>query len=124
MHVITEAGAPRFALPGVTFTALASPSRGASEVCTWRLTVAPNLRSDQSHTLDRDEIFMVASGAIQLAAGSAVLRAGDAAVVPAGTPIELSNPDDEPAEVFVVIQAGFTGVMADGTVVDTPPWAQ
>jgi len=124
MHVITEAEAPRFALPGVTFTALASPSRGASEVCTWRLTVAPNLRSDQSHSLDRDEIFMVASGAIRLAAGSAVLRAGDAAVVPAGTPIELSNPDGEPAEVYVVVRAGFTAVMADGTVIDTPPWAQ
>ena len=64
---------------------------------------------------------MVASGAIRLAAGAAVLRAGDAAVVPAGTPIEFSNPDDEPAEVYVVIQAGFTAVMADGAVIDTPP---
>ena len=124
MHVITEAEAPRFALPGVTFTALASPSRGASGVCTWRLTVAPKLRSDQSHTLDRDEIFMVAAGAIQLAADGAVLRAGDAAVVPAGTPIELSNPAGEPAEVYVAIVAGFTAVMADGTALDTPPWAR
>lgn len=124
MYVIAEAGAPRFELPGVTFTGLASPSRGSRDVCTWRITVAPNLCSDQAHTLDQDEIFMVASGAIQLDPDGDVLRAGDAAVVPAGTPILLSNPRDEPAVAYVVIRSGFTAVMADGTPVGTPPWAQ
>jgi mannose-6-phosphate isomerase-like protein (cupin superfamily) len=124
MYVVAATDAPRFELPGVEFTGLASPSRGSSRVCTWRLTVAPDLRSDQSHTLDRDEIFMVASGAIRLAPGAAVLRAGDAAVVPAGTPILLDNPLAEPAVVYVVVEAGFTAVMEDGTPVDTPPWAR
>src|SRR5215470_11368401 len=125
MYVIAAGDAPRFELPGVEFAGLASPSRGCSDgMCTWRITVAPGLRSDQSHTLDRDEIFMVVSGQIRLAPGAAVLRAGDAAVVPAGTPIELSNPGDEPAVAHVVIRSGFTGLMEDGTVVATPPWAR
>jgi mannose-6-phosphate isomerase-like protein (cupin superfamily) len=124
MYVISSTDAPRFDLPGVEFTGLASPSRGSNDVCTWRITVEPHLDSDQAHTLDRDEIFMVVSGAIRLAPDATVLRAGDAAVVPAGTPIQLSNPDAEPAVVHVVIRAGFVGTMQDGTTVDTPPWAR
>jgi mannose-6-phosphate isomerase-like protein (cupin superfamily) len=82
------------------------------------------MRSEQSHTLDQDEIFMVTSGAIQLTPDSTVLRAGDAAVVPAGTPIQLVNAEAEPAAVYVVVRAGFTATLADGTTVDTPPWAR
>jgi len=123
MHIITAPQAPTFELPGVQFTGLASPSRGCADVCTWRLTVAAGHDSDQSHTLDRDEVFMVISGAIRLAADGPLLGPGDAAVVPAGVPILLANPGPEPAEVHVAIAAGFTGMMADGTPVPTPPWA-
>jgi mannose-6-phosphate isomerase-like protein (cupin superfamily) len=123
MHVITAGEAPRFHLPGVEFAGLAAPSRGSADVCTWRLTVEPGLRSPQAHRLDRDEIFMVVSGEIQLDPDGHTLRAGDAAVVPAGTPIALGNPGAEPAVVHVVVPAGVTAVMADGTEVGTPPWA-
>jgi mannose-6-phosphate isomerase-like protein (cupin superfamily) len=123
MHIITAATAPRYQLPGVEFTGLAAPSRGSGEVCTWQITVEAGLISDQSHHLDRDEVFMVTSGAVQLSRGGEVLRAGDVAVVPAGEPIQLVNLGTEPATAYVVIQAGFTGTMQDGTVVGTPPWA-
>ncbi len=123
MHLITASEAPRFQLPGVEFTALAAPSRGSAEVSTWRITVDAALRSEQSHTLDHDEIFMVTSGALRLSPDGAVLRAGDAAVVPAGTPIQVANPGTEPAEAYVAIRAGFTPTMADGSVLGTPPWA-
>lgn len=124
MYLIAAKDAPRFELPGVEFTGLASPSRGSDEVCTWRITVSAGLRSPQSHTLDRDEIFMVLSGAIQLAPDAPVLRAGDAAVVPAGEAIQLINPQAEPAEAYVVVRAGFAAAMEDGTAIDTPPWAR
>jgi len=48
----------------------------------------------------------------------------DCAIVPAGSPILLCNPGTEPAIAHVVIRAGFTATMADGTVLGTPPWAQ
>lgn len=124
MHVIASTEAPRFELPGVQFTGLASPSRGSTDVCTWRITVEAGLRSPEPHTLDRDEIFMVVAGTIQLTPDAAALRAGDAAVVPAGAPIQLINPGDEPAEVYVVIRAGFSATMADGSVLESPPWAR
>ena len=123
MNIITAATAPRFQLPGVEFTALAAPSRGSGEVCTWRIAVEAGLVSDQSHHLDRDEIFMVTSGTLRLTPGGEPLRAGDVAIVPAGEPIHLVNPGAEPATAYVVVQAGFTGTMQDGTVIGTPPWA-
>lgn len=123
MHVITAANAPRFQLPGVEFTGLAAPSRGSGDVCTWQITVEAGLNSPQSHSLDQDEIFMITSGMLRLSPGGQPLRPGDAAVVPAGTPIQLVNPGDTPATAYVVIRAGFSAVMDDGTPVGTPPWA-
>jgi mannose-6-phosphate isomerase-like protein (cupin superfamily) len=123
VYLITGSEAPRFQLPGVEFTALAAPSRGSTDLCTWQITVEPALRSDQSHTLDHDEIFMVTAGALQLSPDGPVVRTGDAAVVPAGTPIQLVNPGTEPARAYVAIRAGFTPTMADGSVLATPPWA-
>jgi len=124
MNVIRAAEAPRFELPGTAFTAFAAPSRGSADVCTWQITVAPRHVADQAHTLDRDEVFMVTAGAIRLTEGGDLLGPGDAAVVPAGRPILVENPGDEPARAYIAIGAGFTATMADGTALGTPPWAQ
>ncbi len=124
MHVIGAESAPRFDLPGVQFTGYAAPSRGSDELCAWQITVAPGLVSDQAHTLDTDEVFLVTSGTIRLSQDSQPLTAGDCAIVPAGSPILLSNPGAEEATAHVLVKAGFTGKMADGTTVPTPPWAK
>jgi mannose-6-phosphate isomerase-like protein (cupin superfamily) len=115
--------APRFQLPGLEFTGLASPSRGSTDVCTWRLTLEPGLTSPEPHTLDRDEIFMVTRGAIRLAPDAEPVRAGDVAVVPAGSPIQVANVGEGEAEVVVAIASGFTAAAADGSSIGTPPWA-
>jgi mannose-6-phosphate isomerase-like protein (cupin superfamily) len=116
--------APRFQLPGLEFTGLASPSRGSSDLCTWRLTLEPGLTSPEPHSLDRDEVFMVMRGAIQLAPGAEPLSAGDVAVVAAGTPIQIANVGDGEAEVVVAIAAGFSATAADDSPIGTPPWAR
>jgi mannose-6-phosphate isomerase-like protein (cupin superfamily) len=121
--VTRRADAPRFQLPGLAFTGLASPSRGSAGLCTWRLTLEPGLDSPEPHLLDRDEVFMVLSGAIRLSPDADALAAGDAAVVPAGTPIQVANVGDGEAEVIVAIAADFTASAADGSVIGTPPWA-
>ncbi len=123
MSIIRADEAPRFRLPGVEFTGLAAPSSGSAGLCTWRLAVDPGLRGDEPHTIDRDEVFMVLSGTVQITPDGEKLGPGDAAVVPAGEPIQLSNLGDTVAELYVAITAGFTGTMADGTQVQ-PPWAQ
>ncbi|MDX6265139.1 MAG: hypothetical protein QOH84_6827 [Kribbellaceae bacterium] len=123
MSIIRANEAPRFELPGVQFTGLAAPSRGSEGLCTWRLKVEAGPRDDAPHTLDRDEVFMVVSGTVQVTPDGEKLGAGDAAVVPAGEPIQLRNLGETEAELYVAITAGFTGTMADGTAVQ-PPWAQ
>jgi mannose-6-phosphate isomerase-like protein (cupin superfamily) len=121
--VIRAAEAPRFELPGVEFAGLASPSRGSRDICTWRLTVQPDRDEDKPHTVSEDEIVMVISGPVRATPGGDELGPGDAVVIPAGDPILLVNTGTEPAELYVAIRAGFTGLMADGTKV-SPPWAQ
>jgi mannose-6-phosphate isomerase-like protein (cupin superfamily) len=123
MQVTRGGDAPRFTLPGVEFTALAAPSRGSDDLCTWWITVGPGLRSPEPHTLDADEVFMVVAGAVQLLPEGETLGPGDAAAVPAGAPIQLCNPSVSPAEVYVAIRAGFSAKAANGTLIGTPPWA-
>lgn len=124
MPIITRADeAQQFQLPGVEFTVYASPSRGSESLCTWRLTVDAGMRGNEAHTIDRDEVFMVLSGTVQVTPDGEKLGPGDAVVVPAGEPIQVSNLGETVAEVYVAITAGFTGTMADGTQVQ-PPWAQ
>ena len=124
MTTVTRASeTPRFQLPGVEFTGLASPARGSSDLCTWRLTLEPDLRSPESHTIDRDEVFMVVGGEVKLHPEGEPLSAGDVAVVPAGHPIQVLNVGEGAAEVIVAIAAGFRATMADGSEIGTPPWA-
>jgi mannose-6-phosphate isomerase-like protein (cupin superfamily) len=123
MTTIHPQEAPRFDLPGLVFTGLASPSRGSAELCTWRLSIEPGFASPDAHTLDRDEIFMVVSGSVSLSPGGTAVGPGGAAVVQAGAPILVSNVGDGPAEVIVAISAGFNATLQDGTEVGTPPWA-
>jgi quercetin dioxygenase-like cupin family protein len=122
--VIRSAEAPVFDLPGVRFVGFAAPSRGCAELCTWQLTVEPGLVSPESHRIDRDEVFMVTGGRVRITPDGPILDAGDAVVVPAGSPIQLENPSDIPAQVFVAIRSGFTATAEDGTPIGTPPWAQ
>jgi uncharacterized RmlC-like cupin family protein len=123
MHVIRGADAPRFELPGIRFTGLAAPSRGSAEICTWLLTLSPRLESPEPHVLDHDEIFVVTSGGIRIRPEAEIAGPGDAVVVPAGEPIQVVNPWSEPAEVLVMIRAGFHAKGADGADMGTPPWA-
>jgi mannose-6-phosphate isomerase-like protein (cupin superfamily) len=123
MTTIQATQAPRFDLPGLVFTGLASPSRGSTDLCTWRLEIEPCFASSDTHTLDRDEVFMVVAGAIRLSPDDVPIEAGGAAVVPVGTPIQVSNAGDGPAEVIVAIAAGFRATAGDGTEIGTPPWA-
>jgi len=123
-YVIRAAEAPLFELPGIEFTGLATASRGTDQLCTWKITVAAGLESPGAHTLDRDEVFMVTSGEVRLHPDAETLLAGDAAVVPAGTPIQLSNPGSTPASAYVAVPAGFTAAGEDGSPIPSPPWAR
>jgi quercetin dioxygenase-like cupin family protein len=119
----TLADAPVFSRDGFTFRPLAVPSRGSSELAVWQLESAPGAAS-APHTLDREEVFVVAAGRMRATVGAAehVLAAGDALIVPAGELFRLSNDDPSaPAQLTVCTRAGIQATIGGETI--TPPWS-
>jgi quercetin dioxygenase-like cupin family protein len=123
MTFIAAADAPIFEIPGVTFTGLASPSRGSSENAVWRLSMAPGT-APHPHRLTREEIFVALSGCAEATVGLQrhQLSPGCALVVPAGEDFALSNPHDAPFEALAVLPVGAEAVIP-GQAPFVPPWA-
>lgn len=123
MPIIRSSSAPRFTLPGLDVTGLASPSRGSCETCMWRLVLAPGTPG-ALHTVDREEIFVATAGraTVTLAGVEHELAAGDALVVPAHEPFALANPGAEPFEAVVALPVGGRAAMPAGDPF-VPPWA-
>ena len=46
MPVVRTTTAPTFTIGGFHLTGLTAPSRGASELCTWRLEIEPHAKSE------------------------------------------------------------------------------
>jgi mannose-6-phosphate isomerase-like protein (cupin superfamily) len=124
MPLITNDQTPTFAVPGLTVTGLAAPSRGASETSVWRLAVAPDTPGTP-HSVDREEIFVALAGrAVATLAGHAVpVEAGEALIVPAGETFDLANPYAEPFEAVAVMPVGGRATLPGGEPF-VPPWAQ
>lgn len=123
MPFIAATDAPVFALPGVTFTGLASPSRGSRENAAWRISMAPGTEP-HPHKLTREEIFVAISGRAVAMVGSTrhALTAGCALVVPADTEFALSNPHDEAFEAVAVLPVGGMARLGNEAAF-VPPWA-
>jgi mannose-6-phosphate isomerase-like protein (cupin superfamily) len=123
--VVRAAEAPAFTLPGVRFTGLTAPSRGASEICTWHVYVEPHAPSGEPHWLDHEEVFILLEGVLNAVINGEQmsLAAGDALAVPAQARLQISNPGDSPAHALVCISAGFQAFIGEQRI-GTPPWAQ
>ena len=124
MTHIPGATAPTFELAGAVFTGLASPSRGTSENCAWRVVLAPGTPGTV-HQLDREEILVVVAGAglASLDGTDVEVQAGDALVIDAGQDFALANPGPEPFEAVAILPVGGQATMA-GAPPFIPPWAQ
>ncbi len=92
MPLLHRSDAPVFSLPGVHFTTLASPSRGARENAVWDVTVEPGV-AGTPHRLTREETFVALEGcAIVVVDGRRhELSAGSALVVEAGQTLSLTD---------------------------------
>jgi mannose-6-phosphate isomerase-like protein (cupin superfamily) len=125
MPVVRAKDAPTFDFDGFRFHGLTAPSRGATELCTWRLSVPVGAESE-AHHIDREEVFIVLDGNINIVttAEEFELHAGDAINIPAQTQFRLKNVSQESAQLVVCLPVGFHATMADGRQVDTPPWAR
>jgi mannose-6-phosphate isomerase-like protein (cupin superfamily) len=123
--VVWAAQAPHFDLDGFHFLGLTSPSRGAMELCTWRLDLDSGAESDL-HQLNHEEVFIVLEGALSImldGAEEVELHTGDACAIPARRLFKVANRTHAVARAIVCISASFTGAYADGQEIGTPPWA-
>lgn len=126
MAIVRAAESPRFDLPGIHFFGLLSPSRGSTELCTWRLEVDPGTGVDgEPHQLDHEEVFVILEGSLTITVNGQAsdLTAGDAIAVPARSLLSVANLTSEPAKALVCIPAGFQAFTANGEAFGTPPWA-
>ena len=61
MPMLLRSDAPIFNLPGICFTTLSSPRRGARENAVWEVTVDPGVVGSP-HRLTREETFVALEG--------------------------------------------------------------
>jgi mannose-6-phosphate isomerase-like protein (cupin superfamily) len=124
MPVLRSPAAPTHTLPGVSFTSLATPSRGASETALWRIEVAPR-SPGAPHELTREEVFLILAGSARATIGETVevAREGDVIVVPPHVPFTLANDGDEVLRAVCCLPVGGQALMNGGAPF-TPPWAE
>lgn len=125
MPTIRAAEAPAFDVPGFHFTGYTAPSRGATEICSWRLQIEPGALSEV-HWLDHEEIFLLLEGELTVSvAGEEIkLATGDALAVPARSPLQIANRENLPACAIVCLPVGTQATGANGHVIGTPLWAR
>ena len=125
MRVIRRHELRDIATPGGNAgAAMATPSRGATEVSVIRQRQQPG-GANPAHTHDREEVLVLLAGAITVTQDGVAhaIAAGDTVIIPPRTPHHLENTGDAPAEWLLIAPAGIRFFHADGAE-GTPPWAQ
>lgn len=122
MRVITPTPEDVIATAAAEMTRLASPSRGSTELSTWKVVLRPGAAGPE-HVIDREQVWTVTAGAIEVVADGRTERvdAGQTLVLPAGA-VRAVRTADRPAEVLVAMPAG--GNVVTGGERRPVPWAQ
>ena len=125
MPIIRAEQAPHFDLDGFHFLGFTSPSRGATELCTWQLAVDPGAISE-AHRINREEVFLPLEGSLSIIVDGEEIKVlpGDAYAVPAHSLFQVANLSNEAVRALVCLSAGFIATSADGREIGTPPWAR
>lgn len=123
MPVFRPADAAVFETHGSRFASYASPSRGSSQLCAWRLDVPAGLRGI-AHRPNREEVFLILDGKMRITLDGEATDAGTGhvVVVPANSEIRVDG-GPTAASAWVTTTPGLEAVMTDGSRI-APPWAQ
>jgi quercetin dioxygenase-like cupin family protein len=110
--------------PHATVRGYASPSRGSTETCVGRLSIAAG-SPPRIGTVDREEIFLLLSGGAHVTLGDEEydLKEGDALIIPPHVTFGIGNPHDEPLVMMTVLPVGGRGYVP-GQNGFIPPWAE
>ena len=124
MPIVREPDAVPHRLHGATFHSFAAPATGSSELCAWRLEVAPGTEG-AAHRVSREEVLLLLSGVLTVTLDGVPARVapGEAVLVPAGSCLRVDNTSAEPATAWVTTSVGLEATMADGSTI-SPPWVR
>jgi quercetin dioxygenase-like cupin family protein len=124
MQVISETEERTTRSAAADAAALAGPSRGSTELSSWRVRMAPAAEGPV-HAIDREQVFMPVVGAFAITAeGETVtVAAGQAVVLPAGT-VRQIRVAEGPAEALVCMPVGGRATIPGSAEVHRLPWAE
>lgn len=123
MPVLAAPTGPTHTLGDTSFTSLATPSLGSTDVSVWRVRI-PAGPPGVPHRLTREEVFVVLEGraAVELAGRRSEVGTGGVVIVPPHTDFSLAAAGDEPLHALCVLPTGGQALMPGGEPF-TPPWA-
>lgn len=123
MAILAGPAEPTHDLGGTRFTSLATPSRGTTENSVWFVEIEPGVEPTP-HQVTREEVFVVLEGRADVVIGSekGAAGVGDAFVVPADTPFQVSAAPGGRLRMVCCLPVGGQARTAAGTF--TPPWAE
>lgn len=122
MHVITPTDADVITTAAAEMTGLAAPSRGSTELSTWKVSMKPDTAGPE-HVMDREQVWAVTAGALEVVADGHTERvhAGQTVVFPADV-IRSVRTTDQATEALVAMAVGGRALV-DGESRPVP-WAQ
>jgi quercetin dioxygenase-like cupin family protein len=114
MPILHANETPQFTLPGAVVIGLASRSRGATELTTYRVRLDPGSAMPK-HRHDHEEVFTVIEGSVTtvLDGEEIATGAGDTVIVPAGTEHHVYA-GNEKADLIAAVPAGTVFITPDG----------
>jgi quercetin dioxygenase-like cupin family protein len=123
MPIIRPHDAELFTAHGSTFASYVSPSRGARELCAWKLTV-PAAQPGVAHRPSNEEVLLMLDGSLSVSLDGLVEEAGVGAVIviPAGCEVKIDGGETD-STAWVATTPGLQATTADGAVL-SPPWAR
>jgi quercetin dioxygenase-like cupin family protein len=123
MPIIRPHDAELFTAHGSTFASYVSQTRGARELCAWRLTV-PAGQTGVAHRPSNEEVLLVLEGSLSVSLNGLVEEAGVGAVIviPSNSEVKIDGGETDSA-AWVTTTSGLQATTADGAVL-SPPWAR
>ncbi|GAA1703879.1 cupin domain-containing protein [Fodinicola feengrottensis] len=124
MRVISETEDRTVTTPNAVMASLAGPSQGSAALSTWSVRMAAGA-SGPVHIIDREQVWMLLSGALAFTADgeTGTATAGQAVVVPAGVTRQI-RAGDTPAEALVCMPVGGQVTVPGDDSWRPLPWGQ
>lgn len=123
MAVLRHAENRRSETPNAIMTTLASPGQGGAELSVWRVDMQPGA-AGPPHSFDVEQVWAMLDGAatVELDGETHRVARGDAVVMPAGVPRQVTADQHAGCAAIVAATAGGHAFHAGKDEPITPPW--